>query len=226
MTTTTTKTRRAIDFTCPECGARPGRPCKGSRIPSCNTLGGGWGGPVDRKRPHDARYAARRAWLAAQSAPIAEPVADEKHDGRCTFVATVKTEDGTSTHTIKAADMRGARDWIFEIFPGISSRDFDVVWAPRVGDGAHSSINGDAYPFTVVEVSASGHRVVARRDRVARITDGLGAYVEGERDALFTVDPEGERVVFMRRKRGGYSERGVSYVRFAAGRKTAYNPHV
>lgn len=47
-------------FTCPECGARPGHPCKGSRIPGCNTLGGGWGGPPDRQRPHEARYEVMR----------------------------------------------------------------------------------------------------------------------------------------------------------------------
>ncbi len=51
----------AKSFHCPECGARPGRACKGSRIPGANTLGGGWGGPPDRKRPHDARYEVSRA---------------------------------------------------------------------------------------------------------------------------------------------------------------------
>lgn len=56
--------RTSLAFTCPECGAVPGKPCKGSRIPSANTLGGGWGGPPPRKRPHDARLARRREWLA------------------------------------------------------------------------------------------------------------------------------------------------------------------
>lgn len=56
-TPTTTTKRRAIDVSCPECGARPGSPCKGSRIPSAGSLGGGWGGPPARKRPHAARKA-------------------------------------------------------------------------------------------------------------------------------------------------------------------------
>lgn len=46
----------AKSFHCPECGARPGQPCKGSCIPGANTFGGGWGGPPPRQRPHEARY--------------------------------------------------------------------------------------------------------------------------------------------------------------------------
>jgi hypothetical protein len=49
------KSKRAVDRACPECGARPGSPCKGSRIPSASTFGGGWGGPPARKRPHATR---------------------------------------------------------------------------------------------------------------------------------------------------------------------------
>jgi len=58
---------RAIDFECPECGARPGSPCRGSRIPSAGSLGGGWGGPPARKSPHPARQEVRRAAAARQS---------------------------------------------------------------------------------------------------------------------------------------------------------------
>jgi len=43
--------------TCPYCGARPGRLCKGERIPGANTFGGGWGGPPPRQTPHPARVA-------------------------------------------------------------------------------------------------------------------------------------------------------------------------
>jgi len=57
ISTTTPTKKRAIDVSCPECGARPGSPCKGSRIPSASTFGGGWGGPPARKRPHAARKA-------------------------------------------------------------------------------------------------------------------------------------------------------------------------
>lgn len=45
---------------CPECGARPGYACKGSRIPGANTFGGGWGGPPNLDSAHRAR---RQAYL-------------------------------------------------------------------------------------------------------------------------------------------------------------------
>ena len=40
---------------CPTCHASAGKACKGSRTPGANTLGGGWGGPPDLDRAHDAR---------------------------------------------------------------------------------------------------------------------------------------------------------------------------
>lgn len=43
---------------CPRCGARRGKPCRGSRIPGANTFGGGWGGPPDLDRAHGERRAA------------------------------------------------------------------------------------------------------------------------------------------------------------------------
>ena len=46
--------------TCPYCLARPGRSCKGERIPSANTFGGGWGGPPPRKNSHPERIAAAK----------------------------------------------------------------------------------------------------------------------------------------------------------------------
>ena len=53
---------------CPKCGADAGKPCKGSRIPGANSLGGGWGGPPSLDRAHDER---RDAWLAyVASAPV------------------------------------------------------------------------------------------------------------------------------------------------------------
>ncbi|MCK4718612.1 MAG: hypothetical protein KAT70_08085 [Thermoplasmata archaeon] len=58
--------RTAKSFPCPKCGARPGRECKGTRIPSANSYGGGWGGPSTLSRPHDERYTVRREWLAAK----------------------------------------------------------------------------------------------------------------------------------------------------------------
>ena len=52
--------------TCPRCGARPYRDCISERIPSCNTLGGGWGGGVC-KRPHKERTAEAKARMAGRS---------------------------------------------------------------------------------------------------------------------------------------------------------------
>lgn len=51
---------RAIDTRCPTCDARPGRGCRGSRIPSANSFGGGWGGPSELARPHQERAALAR----------------------------------------------------------------------------------------------------------------------------------------------------------------------
>jgi hypothetical protein len=51
--------------TCPYCGARPGRSCKGERIPSANSFGGGWGGPPPRKNSHHERIALAKERQAA-----------------------------------------------------------------------------------------------------------------------------------------------------------------
>ncbi len=51
----------SLSVSCPTCDARPGRPCKGSRIPSPSTLGGGWGGPPALKRAHPARAKAAKS---------------------------------------------------------------------------------------------------------------------------------------------------------------------
>jgi hypothetical protein len=55
--------RRAVH--CPVCDARPGRPCRSSRIPSASTLGGGWGGYPALDREHPARVVDARAALAS-----------------------------------------------------------------------------------------------------------------------------------------------------------------
>lgn len=49
---------------CPQCGAPRGRACKSSRIPGAHTPGGGWGGPPDLDRAHEARKA---AYVAAKA---------------------------------------------------------------------------------------------------------------------------------------------------------------
>ena len=60
------RTTKAIDVACPTCDALPGKPCTSLRIPSANTLGGGWGGYPPTKRPHEARYDERRRYLATE----------------------------------------------------------------------------------------------------------------------------------------------------------------
>ena len=78
MQTTETKgldaaARRA--HRCPACGAAPGAPCRGSRVPSPATLGGGWGGPPSLRREHTARVELARR----PPVPVAV-VATEKRD--------------------------------------------------------------------------------------------------------------------------------------------------
>jgi hypothetical protein len=63
----TTSPIRAIDLVCPRCAARPGRACRGTRIPSPYSFGGGWGGPSNLDKPHAERYAARRAHLSTRA---------------------------------------------------------------------------------------------------------------------------------------------------------------
>lgn len=50
---------------CHVCGVQEGRPCKGSRIPGANTLGGGWGGPSSLKREHEERVTKARVLIDA-----------------------------------------------------------------------------------------------------------------------------------------------------------------
>ena len=46
---------------CPRCGARPGRDCISSRIPSANSFGGGWGGYPTLDRSHSERVSEARS---------------------------------------------------------------------------------------------------------------------------------------------------------------------
>ena len=60
MNDVTTKAPRLTEaqkrsVACPTCSAGAGKACRSSRIPGANTLGGGWGGPPDLDRAHDAR---------------------------------------------------------------------------------------------------------------------------------------------------------------------------
>jgi hypothetical protein len=67
MTKTTRITERVKRmYVCPKCDARRGRPCRGSRIPGANTLGGGWGGPPPLDRAHAERRDLALAELAEE----------------------------------------------------------------------------------------------------------------------------------------------------------------
>ncbi len=57
---------RTLSVQCPKCDAKPGRPCMGTRIPSCSTMGGGWGGPVTLSRSHTERVQHARAQVTTE----------------------------------------------------------------------------------------------------------------------------------------------------------------
>ena len=56
-----TMTIKTINVHCPKWDARPGRPCTSSRISSCNSYGGGWGGYATLSRSHSERVQAAKA---------------------------------------------------------------------------------------------------------------------------------------------------------------------
>ena len=61
------KTTPTIEVKCPKCGASYKRSCVSSRIPSANTLGGGWGGPPALSRSHPERVQARKDYDRART---------------------------------------------------------------------------------------------------------------------------------------------------------------
>ena len=100
MIDTTTKAARLTEaqkrsVTCPTCHASAGKACRGSRIPGANTLGGGWGGPPDLDRAHDARRAEALRTLAPapRVATVIEYKANIRHE-RGTVTLAPRTETG------------------------------------------------------------------------------------------------------------------------------------
>lgn len=84
---------------------------------------------------------------------------------------------------------------------------------PPVGELATYCIGSDRYPYTVIEVSASGHRVVVQGRKRRRVdNNGLG----GAQRYITTENPEGDTMVVTRRKDGRYRPKGskVGYVFF------------
>lgn len=76
---------------------------------------------------------------------------------------------------------------------------------PEVGMGATYIGWSDREPFTVVEVSKTGHRIVVQADD-ARRTDSNG--MSECQSYEFTPNPNGHRVVATRRKDGSYRVKG------------------
>ena len=72
---------RTLSVRCPKCDARPGRQCMGTRIPSSNTLGGGWGGPVTLSRSHTERVQHARA----ENTPVEPPQKPERDEAYSFF---------------------------------------------------------------------------------------------------------------------------------------------
>lgn len=114
------------------------------------------------------------------------------------------------TSTILASTEVEARDAAVELTGGEywSSK---VAWIPQVGDGCHYGIGSDRYPFTVVEVSKSGHRVVVENDKAR---GGLYVVRSGNLDAK----------VFTRRADGRYRPAGSKCGYLAPGRESYMDP--
>lgn len=78
---------------------------------------------------------------------------------------------------------------------------------PEVGMGATLCYPSDRYPYTVVEVSASGKRIKVTRDDFTR-TDNNGQSESQTYD--YTTDPTGILIEFSLRKNGFYHLIGES----------------
>ena len=79
---------------------------------------------------------------------------------------------------------------------------------PRVGDLASFGYGGDSYPYTVIAVSPSGHKVTLQ-ERKARRVDNNGL---SEDQRYITVEnPKGGIMEFTRRKDGRYRPAGANF---------------
>lgn len=90
-----------------------------------------------------------------------------------------------------------------ESLPNLDGQTF------KVGDGVHWGFNGDAYPGTVVRVSASGRKVYVTHDNY-RVIDNKGGYVEGDRGCEFTTIEGGHEHEYTLRKSGHFHGKGKS----------------
>ena|SRR5258706_5507548 len=94
-----------------------------------------------------------------------------------------------------------------------------------VGDGVSWGFNGDRYPGTVMFVSDSGRKVYASEDTY-KVIDTKGAYVEGNRECVFTTvnRPLEECMVFTLRKNGLLTDHPGHGLTLCHGRQYAQNP--
>jgi len=88
-----------------------------------------------------------------------------------------------------------------------------LTGTPPVGELATYGIGSDQYPYTVIEVSKSGHRVTLQA-RKSRRVDSNG-YSENQR-WITVEDPNGETMVVTRRGDGSYAPKGkkCGYITF------------
>lgn len=96
---------------------------------------------------------------------------------------------------------------------------------PSVGDGITFHAGSDSYPYTIIEVSASGKKITVQRDRSVR-TDS-NDYSE-EQVWENTPDPEGRVEYLSYRKDGYFHSVGASmewWNRWTMGRCRYWDPH-
>lgn len=94
---------------------------------------------------------------------------------------------------------------------------------PPVGELATYVIGTDRYPYTVIEVSASGHRVTLQKRKSRRVdNNGLS---ENQR-WISVEDKDGDTMVVTRRKDGGYRPKGSKAGHVMFGEANSYlDPH-
>lgn len=118
--------------------------------------------------------------------------------------------------SVALEDVRGHQRLVFTCADGnrrtatLCGRE-NVMRDLAVGMGATSVINGDHYPVTIREISASGHRITVSRD-VTRTAKPYGEERVGDATstpALFEVTDRME--VYTRRACGTYFEKGCEY---------------
>lgn len=95
---------------------------------------------------------------------------------------------------------------------------------PKPGTGITYSINGDSYPFTIQEVSPSGHRFWATRDEFRAKPGANEPYSEAAKVGVFVPKSDRKRELFTRRRDGTYMPKGKPYVLVYEGREYRLDP--